>query len=103
MGQGVEDRQLHGGEAQLGKDTAIPKLGEGMHHALRMHHHFQRVIWQAKQVVSFDQLQRFVRQSGTVDCDLVAHAPGRMPQGLLDRGMLDSFGAPLPEGPAATR
>ena len=97
VGQGVQDRQLHRGKSQLRDHAAVAELGERVDDALRVHHHLERVVRQAEQVVGLDQLERLVGQRGAVHGDLAAHPPGRVAQRLLDRRLPYPLGGPLAE------
>ena len=92
MGQRVENRQLHRGEAQLRDDAAVAELHEGMDDALRVHHDLQLVVPEAEEIVRLDHLQRLVGQRGAIHGDLLSHSPRRMPERLLHGRLL----APAP-------
>ena len=80
--------------------AAVAELDERVHDALRVHHHLERVVRQAEQVVRLDHLERLVRERRAVHGDLPAHLPGRMTQRLVDRGLAHPLRGPLAEGPA---
>ena len=56
---------------------------------------------QAEQPAGLDHLQRLVHQRGRIDGDLRPHAPGRVPQRLVDGDVGELGPAAAAEGPAA--
>ena len=103
MRQRIENWELHGRVSNLGQHRAVNKFGEGVNYRLTMHNDFDFVIPQAKQIVRFDHLERLVRQRGTVDGNLGSHVPGRMIQGLGDRGPCQALGVPSSKRTARCR
>ena len=101
VGQRVENRQLHRGEAELGQHAAVGELDEGVDDALGVHHHVHPVVGQAEEMVRLDHLHRLVGQRRAIDGDLVAHAPGGMVERFRHGRGGDPLGAPPPEGAAA--
>ena len=95
MRQRVQDGQLHARHAELREHAAVDELDERVHDALRMHDDLDAVVRQAEQEVRLDDLERLVGERRAVDGDLASHAPGRMPQRVLERRVLELLGGPL--------
>ena len=51
-----------------------------------MHHDIDLIVRQSEQEVRLDDLERLVGQRGAVHGNLVAHAPGRMRERVIDGG-----------------
>src|SRR5687767_9644286 len=74
-----------------------------MHHALGVDDHLDTVVGQSEEEVCLDDLERLVGQRRAVDRDLAPHAPGRVLQGVGERGILQLPAAPLTKGSARRR
>ena len=101
--QCVLNGQPHAGWAELGFHGSVVELNHGMDRALRMHDHRYIFPGHSEQPVRLDHFKGFVHQGSGVDSDLVAHAPGGMPESLV-RGDRFQFGQGCaPERSAAGR
>src|SRR3954470_14234334 len=98
MRERVQNRQLHARRTELGEHAPVRELDERVHYALRVHDDVDVFIWDAKEVVSLDYLERFIRQRRAVDGDLATHLPRRMTQRVVD-----GRGAQLQRGPLSKR
>ena len=100
IGQRVLNRQLHVGDAQLGDHRPIRQLDHRMHDRLRVHEHIDLVSGNAEQPARFDHLESLVHQGRRVNRDLVAHVPGRMPEGVVGPDPLQPLDRPVAKRPA---
>src|SRR5216683_853563 len=101
VGEGDRDGQPHVRPAELRLERPVDELDERVDHALWMDADGDGLQGQPEQVVSLDQLEPFVHQSGRVDSDLRPHRPARMVEGLLDGHLVEVDVGLRPERTAA--
>src|SRR6185436_14446510 len=95
MGERIENRQFHGGDAHLCQHAAIDELDERVNDALWMHHHVDPIVRKSEQKMGLDDFERLIGESRAVDGDLASHSPRRVSQRVLDRRRRQPFDAPV--------
>jgi hypothetical protein len=101
VGEGVLDRRPHVGGRELRDDGPVNELDHGVDDRLRVDDDADLLGREVEQPVGLDNLEGFIEQSGRVDSDLVAHPPGRVPEGVGGRRPLHLLAGGVSEGAAA--
>src|SRR6185295_10626931 len=95
MGERIENRQFHGGDAHLCQHAAIDELDERVNDALWMDHHVDPIVRKSEQKMGLDDFERLVGERCAVDGDLASHSPRRVSQRVLDRRRRQPLDTPV--------
>ena len=101
--QGVEEREPHVGDRELGQHRAVHELHERVDDRLRMDDHVEPVGRKPEEPARLDDLESLVHQGRAIDRDALSHGPGRVLQNLRGSRVLDGRRVPAQEGPAGRR
>ncbi len=80
--QGVRDRNVHIGQAELSLQGPVLELDHRVDNRLRVEKHVNLFGRKAKQPMGLDNLETLVNQSCRIDSDLRAHRPVGVGEGL---------------------